>query len=88
MPFLAKASATSQPSFPKESQRYPPPGATMTAAPFAFPFSGKKGVSVAVEILRAIGSPHWRNHVSGAGWSFTEPVFKGMALGSLGVSSG
>ena len=88
IPFLARASATSQPSFPMESQRYPPPGATMTAAPLALPFSGKNGVKVAWEIFLAIGSPHWRNQVSGAGWSFTDPVPKGIALGSFGASNG
>ena len=71
-----------------ESHRYPPPGATITAAPFAFPFSGKKGVKVAMEIFLAIGSPHWRNQDSGAGWSFTDPVPNKIALGSLGASRG
>ena len=41
--------------------------ATSTAVPFAFPGSGRKGVRVAVEIFRAMGSPHCRNQVSGAG---------------------
>src|SRR5690606_39528511 len=88
IPFFANASATSQPSLPIESHIKPPPGATMTAAPFALPGSGRNGVSVAVEMFRAIGSPHWRNQVSGAGWSSTPPVPSGMAWGSGGVSSG
>ena len=35
--------------------------------PFALPGLGRKGVSVAMVMVRAIGSPHWRNHVSFAG---------------------
>src|SRR5690606_14764858 len=66
IPCFANASATSQPSLPKESHLKPPPGVTMTAVPFALPGSGKKGVRVAVVMLRAIGSPHWRNQVSDA----------------------
>ena len=45
-------------------------------------------VSVAVETLRTIGSPHWRNQLSSAGWSSTPPVPSGMARGSAGASSG
>src|SRR6187551_3837846 len=67
MPRSARACATSHPSLPIDNHLKPPPGATMTAAPFALPGFGKKGVSVALEILRAMGSPHWRNHVSRAG---------------------
>src|SRR4026207_1434251 len=66
-PFAASASATSHPSFPIESHRKPPPGATITTVPFAVPCFGKKGVSVAAVILRAIGSPHCLNHDSEAG---------------------
>jgi hypothetical protein len=88
MPFAFSACATSQPSLPIDSHRKPPPGATMTAAPFALPFSGRNGVSVAVETLRAIGSPHWRNQLSLAVCPSTPPVPSGMALGSGGASSG
>ena len=88
IPCFVSASATSQPSLPIESHLKPPPGATITAAPFALPGSGRKGVRVAVEMFRAIGSPHWRNQVSGAGWSSTPPVPSGMAFGSAGASRG
>src|SRR5688572_17856274 len=67
MPRSAKACATSHPSLPIDNHRKPPPGATMTAAPLAVPGLGKNGVSVAVEMFRAIGSPHCRNQVSVAG---------------------
>src|SRR5688572_9343592 len=88
MPRSARACATSQPSLPIDNHLNPPPGATMTAAPFALPVLGKNGVKVAVEIFRAIGSPHWRNQVSGAGWPSTPPVPSRIALGSAGASSG
>src|SRR6188472_3551847 len=52
MPRSARACATSHPSLPIDNHLKPPPGATMTAAPFALPGFGKKGVSVALEILR------------------------------------
>src|ERR1044072_1574252 len=58
IPLSASACATSQPSLPIDNHLKPRPGATMTAAPFACPFFGKNGVSVAVEMFRAIGSPH------------------------------
>jgi hypothetical protein len=58
------------------------------AATFALPLFGKNGVSVAVEMFRAIGSPLWRNQVSGAGWSFTPPVPSSMAFGSAGAVRG
>ncbi|WP_205619674.1 hypothetical protein [Eudoraea adriatica] len=67
IPCAFNASATSQPSFPSESHRKPPPGATITAAPFAFPGSGMKGVRVAVIMFLAMGSPHCLNQVSEAG---------------------
>src|SRR5687768_15221809 len=74
MPRSARACATSQPSLLSDNHLKPPPGATITAAPFAVPGFGKKGVRVAVEMFRAIGSPHWRNQVSGEGWPSTPPV--------------
>ena len=83
-----QAEATSQPSLPIDSHRNPPPGATITAAPLAVPFSGKKGVSVALEMFLAIGSPHCLNQLSGAGWFSTLPVFRGIELGSSGASKG
>src|SRR5690606_41467366 len=72
----------------RDSHLKPPPGATRTAVPLALPGSGKKGVRVAAVILCAMGSPHWRNQVSEAGWIFTPPVPRGIAWGSSGVSSG
>src|SRR5688572_13076117 len=51
MPRSASACATSQPSLPIDNHLKPPPGATMTAAPFALPALGKNGVSVAAEIF-------------------------------------
>src|SRR5690606_10985147 len=83
-----RAWATSQPSLPIDSHLKPPPGATITAAPVATSGFGRKGVRVALEMFRAIGSPHWRNQVSGAGCPSTPPVFKGIALGSGGASRG
>src|SRR6188768_4547588 len=88
MPRSARACATSQPSLPNDNHLKPPPGATITAAPFALPALGRNGVSVAVEIFRAIGSPHWRNQVSGAFWPSTPPVPSRIAFGSAGFSSG
>jgi len=64
------------------------PGATITVAPFALPGNGKNGVRVAVVMLRAIGSPHWRNQDSEAGWLSTPPVPRGIAFGSAGVLNG
>ena len=73
---------------PIDSHRKAPPGATITAAPVAFSGSGRNGVNVAVEMLRAMGSPHWRNHDSSSCWPSTPPVPSGMALGSGGASMG
>src|SRR5688572_33247909 len=58
MPRSARACATSHPSLLSDNHLKPPPGATITAAPFAVPGLGKNGVRVAAEMFRAIGSPH------------------------------
>ncbi len=88
IPCAARASATSQPSLPMESHINPPPGATITLVPLALFGSARKGVKVALVILRAMGSPHCRNQDSCAGWSATPPVFSGIARGSSGASIG
>src|SRR5690625_5434205 len=67
IPCSASASATCQPSLSIDNHMKPQPGATITAARFALSGSGRKGVSVAVEIFRDIGSPNCRDQVSGAG---------------------
>src|SRR5690625_6768536 len=82
MPSGAKASATCHPSLSMDNHMQPTPGATITVAPLALAGSAKKGVRVAWEIFRAIGSPHWRNQVSGLSCPSTPPVPSTMARGS------
>ena len=85
-PLSLSARATSHPSLPMDRIRKPPPGATITAAPFALPGSGRNGVSVACETLRTKGSPHCLYQVSFAVCPSTPPVLRGMAFGSAGAS--
>src|SRR5690606_752841 len=87
-PRAANALATFQPSFSIDNHIMPPPGATSTLVPLAMAGSAKNGVSVASLTLRAMGTPHWKNQDSAAGWFATPPVFKGIALGSAGASIG
>lgn len=88
MPRSAGARAKRQPSFSIDSIRKPPPGATITARPLASAGSGRNGVSVAVETLRVIATPYWRNQASGACDPATPPVPSGIAVGSAGAAVG
>src|SRR5690606_25820262 len=85
-PRSASARATSQPSFSIDSERKPPPGATITAAPVAFAGSGRNGVSVASVTLRANTLPYWRCQASCCFASGRVPVSSAIALGWSGAS--
>src|SRR6478609_4367161 len=85
-PFLARAFATSQPSFSMERVRNPPPGATITAAPVALDFEGKNGVRVAILTFRANTRPYCECQDSSTVDSGNLPVFSTIAFGCLGTA--
>src|SRR5690606_32463850 len=69
-----------------DSERKPPPGATITAAPVALSGSGRNGVSVASVTLRANTRSYWRCQLSGLVAPGSGPVPSGIASGCAGVS--
>ncbi len=85
-PRSASARATSQPSFCIDSERKPPPGATITAVPVALAGSGRNGVSVATVTLRANTLPYWRCQASGFFASGSAPVPSSIAAGCAGMA--
>src|SRR5690606_17829206 len=87
-PRSASARAPSQPSFSIDSERKPPPGATMTAAPVALAGSGRNGVSVASVTLRANTRSYWRCQASLAVAPGNGPVPRTMASGWAGIAIG
>src|SRR5690606_253164 len=87
-PFSLSARATSQPSFSIDSERKPPPGATITAAPVALAGSGRNGVRVASVTLRANTLPYCLCQTSGFFASGSGPVGSLIASGWTGVAIG
>src|SRR5438309_5380257 len=87
-PLAASARATSEPSFSIESERNPPPGATIAAAPVAFPESGRYGVNVATVTFRANALSYCRYQLSCVVAPGRDPVPRGIASCWGGVEMG
>src|SRR5579859_4755617 len=83
IPWAASQCASSKPSESYSRYRNAPPGATMTAEPFATPLLGNTGNNVASETLNTLRFPLDITH-SSVSDSVEPTTFNGMASASCG----